>query len=235
MTGRAATAPSRRSPRRGRNGATPPAPDVTTAEVAARAKRYDRAYFDKWYRDPRHAVVHGGVLARRVQLAVAAAEYLLERPIGSVLDVGCGEGRWRAPLLRARPRARYVGVDASAYAVARYGRERGLIQARLGELGRLKLGRRFDLVVCSDVLHYVPTDELRRALRGIVRHLEGVAFIEVFTREDDTEGDDEAFQPRPAATYARLFRAAGLTHVGLHCFVGPRRVRELVSFERTAR
>src|SRR5689334_9102190 len=112
-------------------------PRPVAAAAAARAKRYDRAYFDKWYRDARHAVVHGDVLARRVQLAVAAAEYLLERPVGSVLDVGCGEGRWRAPLLRARPRVRYVGVEPSPYAVARYGREREIVQARLAELKQL--------------------------------------------------------------------------------------------------
>lgn len=201
------------------------------AARAARAKNYDRRYFDKWYRDPRHAVVHGGVLARRVQLAVAAAEYLLERPIRSVLDVGCGEGRWRAPLLRARPGLRYVGVDGSAYAVARYGRERGIRHARLAELPRMKLGGPFDLVVCSDVLHYVPTAEVRVALKAIARLLGGVAFIEVFAREDETVGDDEAFQPRPAATYRRLFREAGLVHVGLHCFAGRRLAQELVSFE----
>lgn len=201
-------------------------------ERAARAKHYDRGYFDKWYRDPRHAVVHGHVLSRRVQLAVAAAEYLLERPIRSVLDVGCGEARWRAPLLRARPGLRYIGVDGSAYAVERYGRERGIRHARLAELGRLKLGGPFDLIVCSDVLHYVPDAEARAALRAIARLLGGVAFVEVFTREDETEGDDEAFQPRPAAAYRRMFRAAGLTHVGLHCWVGRRLARELVSFER---
>ncbi len=29
-------------------------------------------------------------------LAVAVAEYHLERPIRTVLDIGCGEGAWRA-------------------------------------------------------------------------------------------------------------------------------------------
>lgn len=236
MTSRRARSSARARPQR-----SPAARSTRTARAARdaaraeRSKSYDRGYFDKWYRDPRHAVVHGGVLARRVQLAVAAAEYLLERPIRSVLDVGCGEGRWRAPLLRARPGVRYVGVDGSAYAVARYGRERGIRHARLSELPRLKLGGPFDLVVCSDVLHYVPTAEVRVALKAIARLLGGVAFIEVFSREDETVGDDEAFQPRPAASYRRLFRAAGLVHVGLHCFVGRRLADELVSFERAQR
>ncbi len=84
------------------------------------AKTYDRAYFDKWYR--RGEIGGSARLARKVALAVATAEYHLERPIRSVLDIGCGEGAWRAPLLKLRPKASYLGFDSSDYAIARYGR-----------------------------------------------------------------------------------------------------------------
>jgi hypothetical protein len=47
-------------------------------------------------------------MARKVALAVASAEYYLERPIRSVLDIGCGEGAWRAPLLKLRPKVEYL-------------------------------------------------------------------------------------------------------------------------------
>src|SRR5690606_16790711 len=73
-------------------------------------KTYDRAYFDRWYR--RSEVGGAARLARKVALAVATAEYHLERPIRSVLDIGCGEGAWRAPLLRLRPKAGYLGFDS---------------------------------------------------------------------------------------------------------------------------
>ena len=196
------------------------------------AKLYDRAYFERWYRDPRYAVVHQGVVARRVQLAVAAAEYLLERPLRTVLDVGCGEGPWRALLRHARPNVRYTGVDSSAYAVRRYGRARNLRLGRLGDLGRLKLDPPYDLIVCSDVLHYVETDELARGLAAIARLLGGVAFLETFAREDATEGDQEAFQQRPAAVYRRLIRAAGLIPLGLHCYAGRLLASTLTEFEQ---
>jgi SAM-dependent methyltransferase len=198
------------------------------------SKRYDRAYFDRWYRDPRYAVVHRGVLARRVQLAVAAAEYLLERPIKSVLDVGCGEAPWRALLMRARPGVRYVGVDSSTYAVARFGRTRGIRLGTFGGLGRMKLRGPFDLVVCSDVLHYVSTAELVRGLGALQRLVRGVAFLELFAKEDATIGDDVGFQPRPAATYRRLFSAAGFTPLGLHCYAGRALEPDLITFERGA-
>jgi len=198
-------------------------------------KIYDRAYFDRWYRDPRHAPFQHGMLPRRVQLAVSAAEYLLERPIRSVLDVGCGEGRWRPLLRHVRPRARYVGVDSSEYVVQRYGKRRNIRLGRFGSLGRLGLGGPFDLVVCSDVLHYVGLDEARRGLRAIARLLGGIAFLELFTAADETEGDDEGFQRRSPTTYRRLFRDAGLIHLGLHCYAGRSLQDQLASFERAAR
>jgi SAM-dependent methyltransferase len=205
-----------------------------TSRSAAAPKRYDRAYFDRWYRDPRRAVVHRDVLARRVQLAVAAAEYLLERPIRSVLDVGCGEAPWHALLERVRPRARYVGVDSSVYAVARFGRARNVRLGTFGGLARMRLGGPFDLVVCSDVLHYVDTAELERGLRALQKLTGGMAFLELFTKEDATIGDDHGFKPRAAATYRRLFRAAGFVPLGLHCHVGRALEPDLISFERGA-
>jgi len=205
-------------------------------------KTYDRSYFDRWYRDPAQAVILGEHLARRVRLAVAAAEYVLEREVESVLDVGCGEAPWRALLKRLRPRARYFGIDPSPYAVARYGRTRGIVLGGVGDLGTpalssalLGLGARppFDLVVCSDVLHYVPTKDLPRGLKTINKWVgPGLAFLEFFTRDDDTEGDTEDFRKRPASSYARLLRAAGLTHLGLHCYVGRDVAREIMAFER---
>ena len=154
-----------------------------------RPKVYDRAYFDRWYRDSRRSPLRHDDLLRRVHLAVSAAEYLLERPIRSVLDVGCGEGVWRAPLRRARPRVRYVGVDSSEYAVTRFGKRRNLRLGRFGELGRLGLKGPFDLIVCSDVLHYLSLAEAQRGLRALTRMLGGLAFIELFTARDDTIGD----------------------------------------------
>jgi len=61
--------------------------------------------------------------------------------------------------------------------------------------------------------------------------LGGVAFLELFTVEDDTVGDDVGFMPRNRAAYVRLFRAAGLIHLGLHCYAGRALRDRLMSFE----
>lgn len=182
-------------------------------------KRYDRAYFDRWYRK-------GGIggarrLARKVALAVATAEYHLERPLRTVLDVGCGEGPWRAPLLKLRPDAQYLGFDASGYAIARFGARRNLHLARFGDFAQLRPCPPVDLLVCSDVLHYLDARELDRGLPGLAELCGGVAFLETFAREDRAEGDEHDFRNRPAAFYRRRFAALGFTQLGSHCWLSP--------------
>lgn len=192
-------------------------------------KRYDQAYFDRWYR-------HGGIggtrrLARKVALAVAMAEYHLERPIRSVLDIGCGEGAWRAPLLKLRPKLHYLGFDSSQYAIGRHGARRNLHFARFGDFERLRPCGPVDLLVCSDVLHYLPVRELDRGLPGLAELCAGVAFLECFTREDEAEGDDDGFVRRPASFYRRRFEAAGFRQAGSHCWLSPTAARDAAALE----
>ena len=85
-----------------------------------------------------------------------------------------------------------------------------------------EIEQRFDLIVCSDALHYVRAQELRRGLRGLVEMLDGVAFLELFAREDHPDGDREGFIARSARWYLCEFRAAGLVACGTHCYLGPR-------------
>ncbi|NUR23870.1 class I SAM-dependent methyltransferase [Frateuria sp.] len=195
-------------------------------------KSYDRAYFDKWYRDPRHAVASSAELRRKVTLAVAQAEYYLGRPLRNVLDVGCGEAPWRAPLRALRPEVEYRGLDASPYVVARYGRSRNIGLARFGQLEHLRFDTRFDLIVCTDVLHYLKPAEIRAGLAGIGEMLEGVAFLEVFTARDDVVGDREGFFSRAPSWYLRQFAQAGLLPCGSHCYLGPRLERHVAALER---
>jgi SAM-dependent methyltransferase len=182
-------------------------------------KQYDRAYFDRWYR--REGIGGARRLARKVALAVATAEYHLERPLRSVLDVGCGEGAWRAPLLKLRPRLRYLGFDASEYAVARFGARRNLHMARFADFRYLRPCAPVDLLVCSDVIHYLSTRELDRGLPGLAQLCRGIAFLETFAREDGALGDDHGFIARPARFYRQRFEAAGFRALGSHCWLSP--------------
>jgi SAM-dependent methyltransferase len=195
-------------------------------------KDYDRAYFDRWYRAPRTRVHTAADVRRKVRMVVGVAEYMLGRPLRFVLDVGCGEGAWQPILKRLRPAARYVGVDPSAYAVRRFGRRRNI---RLGSLERLDeagLAGPFDLVVCCDVLHYVPADALARGLRHVRDLLGGVAYLEMYTSDDDIEGDVRGWRGRRPEFYRRLARRAALTPCGLHCYLSAELARTAAALER---
>ncbi|MEO8034433.1 MAG: class I SAM-dependent methyltransferase [Acidobacteriota bacterium] len=182
-------------------------------------KTYDRAYFDKWYR--RQRVHAAGDVRRKVALAVSLTEYFLRRPLRSVLDIGCGEGAWFPHLRDLRPRVSYLGLDPSPYVVRRFGRARNIRQASFGELAALRLLRTFDLVVCSDVLHYVPDDEIVTGLREIARMLGGVAFLEVLTADDDIVGDLEGLLSRRATWYHKVFGDVGLAPIGPYSWLAP--------------
>jgi SAM-dependent methyltransferase len=182
-------------------------------------KQYDRAYFDKWYR--RHRVHGTGEVRRKAALAVALTEYFLRRPIRSVLDIGCGEGAWFPHLRTLRPNVSYLGLDPSDYAVRRYGTVRNIRQAAFGDVAKLRLSRTFDLIVCSDVLHYVPDDEIVAGLREIARILGGVAYLEVLTADDDIVGDLEGLISRPAAWYRKVFGDVGLAPAGPYVWLAP--------------
>lgn len=130
-------------------------------------------------------------------------------------------GAWRKPLLRLRPHIHYLGFDSSHYAVNRYGLQRNLHLAQIGDFSWLRPCAPVDLLVCADVLHYVATRELTRALPGLVELCNGVAFLEIFTAEDAFEGDTTGFQSRQARWYRRRFTAAGFTALGSHCWLSP--------------
>ena len=183
---------------------------------------YDQAYFDKWYRSRTHRVRTPAQIRRIVAFTLAAAEYVLDRPIRTVLDVGAGEGHWQPILKALRPKLTYVGVEPSAYAVGRFGRRRGLRQGSVERLTDLSLHAThpegFDLVICCGVLNYVPVPLLGAALEQLQLHTGGLAWLELFTRDDEIEGDVAELRPRAPAWYRERFKAAGLVPCGLHLY-----------------
>lgn len=195
-------------------------------------RRFDQRYFDRWYRHPDHRIGTAADLERTVRFAVSAAEYVLARPIRSVLDVGAGEGRWAPVIRRIRPRAAYYGVEPSRYALARYGRRRNIIAGTADDLDRLFPDRRFDLVLCCSVLNYLPRAAMTRAIEQIARHTGGLAYLEIFTSVDDVEGDTAGWHTETPLRYRKLLERAGLVACGLHCYMPREQAGNVVALER---
>jgi SAM-dependent methyltransferase len=196
-------------------------------------KQYDERYFDKWYRDSRHRVIERASLERRAAWVVATAEYVLGRPIRTVLDVACGEGHWAPVLKRLRPRASYTGVDPSPYVLQRFGKRRNIIAGHVESLDALGLARKADLVLCCAALNYLEPLAVRRGLRQIAKHTGGIAHVELFARGDPVEGDFRGWRWYSRAWVRSALHKAGLVPVGLHCYVRRARRRELCVGETT--
>jgi SAM-dependent methyltransferase len=183
-------------------------------------KKYDRAYFDRWYRG-RLRIGPAPEMRRKVAIAVGVAEYFLRRSLRNAIDIGCGEAPWFTHLQALRPGVRYTGLDPSDYAVQQFGASRNVRRGSFGELASLRIRGRFDLVICSDVLHYLSEEEIGRGLPELVRLMRGAAFLEVLTREDDIIGDKMGLMLRPAKWYRQLFAGAGLTPIAPYLWLAP--------------
>jgi SAM-dependent methyltransferase len=195
-------------------------------------KSYDARYFRRWYGDARSRVTTPAERARRVALVLAMTEYVLERRARTVLDVGCGEGRWRAVLRRLRPAISYVGVDSSEYVIARYGRARDIRRGAFGDLATVAPARRFDIVVTSDVMHYLRDAELERGIDALANRVGGVAYLDFFTTRDNVEGDLRGMIFRPPSYYRRLFQNSGLVPLGMQFYTTHANLRNLTAMER---
>ncbi|MDB4880053.1 MAG: methyltransferase [Gemmatimonadetes bacterium] len=164
-------------------------------------------------------------------MVLGIAERYLGRNLRSVLDVGAGEGTWGRELRRVRPGIHYLGIDPSEFVVARHGRRRNIRLGRFEELHTMRLGAGYDLIVCADMLQYIPHAPLVRGIRHIASLLGGVAYLEAYTSGDEMEGDLEGWHPRTKARYRRLFADAGLTPCGSHCYLSPALADRAVELE----
>lgn len=170
-----------------------------------------------------------GELEREVEFVLRAAEYMLGRPVHSVLDVGCGEGNWHPLLMTRRPRLRYTGVDPSEYAVRRWGARRNI---HLGSVDNLGVEGEFDLVLCCGVLNYLEPSVLIKGLQEMARRVGGVAYLDMYTAHDEVTGDTRGAKRRDASWYRALIRRAGLTACGMHLYVSRMMADQLVTLEK---
>jgi SAM-dependent methyltransferase len=192
-------------------------------------RHYDQRYFDKWYRNPRYRVKSPVELARQVALVVSTAEHILGRTLRTVLDVGCGEANWLAPLQRLRPRIQYTGVDSSEYAVSRFGASRNIRLGTIDSLDRMRLRKGYDLILCVGMLNYLDPAQLRTGLAHLYELANGVVYLELFTSVDrGVFGDTRGTRLRTPAWYRARIREARFLSCGMHCYI-PDWLREQTS------
>jgi hypothetical protein len=117
----------------------------------------------------------------------------------------------RASVRRFFPRADYVGLETSEYLARRHGWVHEGLES-------YRPRAPFDLVICHDVLQYLPDRAAARALANLGRLSRGAVYFSALTQEDwrltaDQSRSDGGVHLRPAGWYrrrlARNFRHAG--------------------------
>ena len=155
--------------------------------------RFDKAYYDRFYRNPDTRAVTPAAARRQAEFIAAYLRYL-EVPVKRILDIGCGTGTVLRALGSAFPRARSTGVEFSSYLCERY----GWVRDRWSIIGR-PVSRSG---VCNDVLAYLDDTECAFAIENLAAICAGALFLGVLTLEDlalcDRRRTDAAQIPRPA-------------------------------------
>jgi SAM-dependent methyltransferase len=154
---------------------------------------------------------------------------------GTVLDVGCGVGRWSRRL--ASHGGHVTGVDHAPTMVAEAARRTAIAglakrcRFLLADVTALDLPERFDTVWCVTVLqHLTDKTELLCAVRGLSRHLapEGrLIVLEAAPSRPWSGCDSPVFKARPAAEYLETFQRCGLRCLSV-AGVDPSRLRVLL-------
>jgi SAM-dependent methyltransferase len=149
------------------------------------AARFDRAYYRRFYADATTAVTSRAEMSARARL-IAAYVQLVGYRVRSILDAGCGTGLLRPAFRRALPHATYTGLEISDYLCERYGWVRGSVASYAPR-------RRFDVVVCYDVLQYLGDRDAARALANLGRLCRGVLYCTALTAHDWRQNCDRRY------------------------------------------
>lgn len=165
---------------------------------------FDRAFFDRFYQRANTAVISADDVYRRARFVLAYLAHL-QLEVHSVLDAGCGTGLWKKALRRVDRDIAYTGIDPSEYLCRRY----GWTQSAIADFAPR---RKFDLVVCQDVLQYVDDAGVRRSIAAMAGACAGALYFDVPTSDDiaddllDMKRTDRSIHVRSAAWYRRLLQ-----------------------------
>ncbi|MDX1512280.1 MAG: class I SAM-dependent methyltransferase [Gammaproteobacteria bacterium] len=146
--------------------------------------QFDEAYYRRFYEDPRTRVAAPEESRTLADFVCAYLKYM-DLAVRRVLDMGCGMGTWKKEIRRHFPRASYTGVEYSGYLCNRFGWEQSSVD-------EFESDRPFDLVICQDVLQYLPDRRAASAIDNLASLCRGALYFAVLTKKDWRENCDQA-------------------------------------------
>ena len=149
----------------------------------------------------------------------ALYSYLRPDKKSTVLDVGCGVGRWS---LRMAPHAKQVtGLDVSETMLKQARRLRGNLPATFtrASIAETQLNEKYDFILCVTVLQHMDDGEATQALKNMRSMLSKggkIVVLEVAPMSLDSACDTGVFECRTSNDYQRMFSASKLRSVATH-------------------
>lgn len=171
---------------------------------------FDAAYYRRFYlRAATRAMSQPETERRAAVVASLVAQH--EIPVKRILDMGCGLGWFKRPLLSVFPKASYTGVEYSEYLSKEYGWQQGSVVDYQGR-------GQFDLIVCCDVLQYLDDRAATQAINNLARLCRGALYLHVPTSDDwrrvmDPSGTDVNVHVRAGSWYQQRLRKH-FKHIG---------------------
>jgi len=177
---------------------------------------FDAAYYRRYYENRETAVVDADMKRNEVKFVIAFCNHIGLK-VRRFTDVGAGTGWWAEEFARLYRSCDVIETfDASEAACEVYGHKRVAIQDIAGPSS--------DLVVCRDVLRYVPDRFIDRAIKRLERKCRGVLYLHAITSNDDIDEDASDMEGhfRTTAFYRRRLKAAGFRDCGMGLFASAR-------------
>jgi len=186
---------------------------------------FDEAYYRRFYEQVDSRVESDAEIANRGAFVCSYLKFI-GQPVRRVLDLGCGVGHWRSIVKRQFPKAAYQGVEVSEHLCQRYGWQRASIE-------QYDSTKEYDLVICQDVLQYLPAKSAAKAIDNLHRLCRGVLYLQVLTKADwehncDQQRTDGDVYKRRGDWYRQRL-STNFINVGGGCFVS--RKSDIVLYE----
>jgi trans-aconitate methyltransferase len=174
------------------------------------AQTFDAGYYKRFYLRAATRAMSQPETERRAAV-VASIVAQLELPVKRLLDMGCGLGWFKQPLLKVFPKASYTGVEYSEYLCKEYGWQQGSVVDYQGK-------GEFDLIVCCDVLQYLDDKAATLAIDNLARLCRGALYLHIPTKHDwqtlmDPSGTDSKVHVRKGSWYQKRLRKH-FNHIG---------------------
>jgi Precorrin-6B methylase 2 len=177
---------------------------------------FNAAYYKRYYETAETSVVDPQLQRDEVRFVIAFCRFV-ELEVKRFADVGAGTGWWACEFAKQYRRCSVIETfDASADACELFGHKNVPVQQLAGPAA--------DLVVCRDVLRYVPDAHIDKAIERLTRKTRGVLYLHVITSDDEVEEEasDMAGTFRTTAFYRRRLKAAGFRDCGMGLFASAR-------------